>query len=111
MTIRIWFALVLALLAITGLSAQEVSVIREIEIRGAVNVNKDTILAQMRTKVGQPYVQAQLDADRKTIDDMGFFQAVDVRAREVGAGNWTVIVELVEFPKIKEIRVVGNAAV
>lgn len=111
MTIRIWFALVLALLAATGLSAQEVSVIREIEVRGAVNVNKDTILAQMRTKVGQPYVQAQLDADRKTIDDMGFFQAVDVRAREVGAGNWTVIVELVEFPKIKEIRVVGNAAV
>lgn len=111
MTIRIWFALVLALAATTISLAQEVSLIREIEVRGAVNVNKDTILATMRTKVGQPYVQAQLDADKKSIDDMGFFQAVDVRARETGAGNWTVLVEVVEFPKIKEIRVVGNAAV
>lgn len=111
MTIRIWVALVLALMASTFTIAQDASVIREIEIRGAVNVNKDTILATMRTKVGQPYVQAQLDADKKSIDDMGFFQAVDVRARETGAGSWTVVVELVEFPKIKEIRIVGNAAV
>jgi outer membrane protein insertion porin family len=91
--------------------AQDVSLIKEIDIRGAVNVNKDTILATMRTKVGQPYVQAQLDADKKSIDDMGFFQAVDVRAREIGDGNWQVIVEVVEFPRIKEIRIVGNTVV
>lgn len=76
-----------------------------------MNVNKDTILAAMRTKVGQPYVQAQLDQDKKTIDDMGFFQAVDVRAREIGDGNWQVIVEVVEYPKVKELRIVGNTVV
>lgn len=99
-------------LALTGTAlGQNVSLIKEIEIRGTVNVNKDTILAAMRTKVGQPYVQAQLDQDKKTIDDMGFFQAVDVRAREIGDGNWQVVVEVVEYPKIKELRIVGNTVV
>lgn len=110
MTIRIWFALVLALVAATGIQAQDVGLIREIELRGVVNVNRETILANMRAKVGQPYVEAQLTADRKTIDDMGFFQSVDVRARETG-GGWTVTVEVVENPKLKEIRVVGNTVV
>ena len=111
MTIRIWFALILALGFSVASFGQNVSLIKEIEIRGTVNVNKDTVLAAMRTKVGQPYVQSQLDQDKKTIDDMGFFQAVDVRAREVGDGNWQVIVEVVEYPKIKELRIVGNTVV
>jgi outer membrane protein insertion porin family len=103
--------LALALSMAVGALAQDVGSIREIEIRGATNINKDTILSVMRTKVGQPYVQAQLDSDKKAIDDMGFFQAVDVRAREVGGGNWQVIVELIEYPRIKEIRIVGNSAI
>lgn len=103
-------ALALALIAAVNAIAQDVSTIREIDIRGSANINKETILAVMRTKVGQPYVQAQLDSDKKAIEDMGFFQAVDVRAREVGGGNWQVVVEVVEFPKIKEIRIVGNEA-
>lgn len=104
-------ALVLALLSVGIGFAQEPNVIKEIEVRGAVNVNKDTILAAMRTKIGQPYVQAQLDQDKKAIEDLGFFQAVDVRAREIGSGNWQVAVEVVEFPKIREYRIVGNTAV
>jgi outer membrane protein insertion porin family len=111
LTIRIWFALAL-LLSVAGVGlAQDVSLIRDIEVRGSVNVNKETILAAMRTKVGQPYVQAQLDQDKRSIEDMGFFQAVDVRARETGDGAWTVVVEVVEFPRIKEIRVVGNTVI
>lgn len=109
MTIRIWFVAALFNLAVWA-SAQT-SIISEIDVRGLANVNKEVVLAAMRTKVGQPYIQAQLDQDRRTIEDIGFFQAVDVRARENGANAWTVVVELVEFPKIKEIRVVGNSVV
>ncbi len=131
MTIRIWLAIAISLFSALGAYAQElntnrelivrgpvnasfaqgVSTIREIEIRGSLNINKETILTVMRTKVGQPYVQSQLDADKKAIDDMGFFQAVDVRAREIGGGNWQVIVEVVEFPRVKEVRLLGNQAI
>jgi outer membrane protein insertion porin family len=90
---------------------QNASVISAIDIRGLQNVNRDQIVAAMRTKVGQPYIQSQLDQDRKSIEDLGFFRAVDVRASEQGNGSWQVIVEIVEFPKIKEVRVVGNSVI
>ncbi len=110
LAIRIWF--ITLLLSLTAmLHAQTASLISEIEIRGVVNVNKEGIMAVMRTKVGQPYIQAQLDQDRKAIEDMGFFQAVDVRATETGSQSWKVVVEVVEFLKIKEIRVVGNTVI
>lgn len=100
------------LLLIASLAVgQQVSLISNIEIRGLQNVNREQIVAIMRTKVGQPYVQAQLDQDRRGIENLGFFKAVDVRASEQGSNNWLVIVEVVEFAKIKEIRVVGNKAV
>lgn len=110
LAIRIWF--IALLLGIVGIAAaQTASLISEIEVRGVQNVNREQILAAMRTKVGQPYIQAQLDQDRRSIEDLGFFQAVDVRAREVGNQSWHVVVEVVEFAKIKEIRVVGNTVV
>ncbi|MFQ3588077.1 MAG: BamA/TamA family outer membrane protein [Fimbriimonadaceae bacterium] len=99
--------LAMALLA----SAQDVNLVREIEVRGLVNVNQDQVLLAMRTRPGQPYVAAQLEQDKRTIEDLGFFSAVDVRAREVGGGNWDILVEVVEFPRIKEIRIVGNTVV
>lgn len=91
--------------------AQQASVIQEIVINGTVNVSKDLILLTMRTKVGQPYIQSQLDQDKKAIEDLGFFSAVDVRAKPGTGQNYQVIVDLVEFPKIKEIRIVGNTVV
>lgn len=91
--------------------AQDTNVIREILVRGNVNVTKEAILAVMRTKVGQPYVQATLDTDKQNIDGMGFFSAVDLRATPLDAGAWQVTVDVAEWPKIKEIRVVGNKAV
>lgn len=101
--------LMLAMALLAG--AQDVNLVREIEVRGLVNVNQDQVLLAMRTRPGQPYVAAQLEQDKRTIEDLGFFSAVDVRAREVGGGNWDILVEVVEFPRIKELRIVGNTVV
>lgn len=90
---------------------QGASTVKEIEVKGLVNISKEVILATMRTKVGQAYAQAPLDEDRKAIQELGYFSAVDVRARELDPQNWAVLVEVVEFPKVKEIRVVGNTVV
>lgn len=91
--------------------AQQTSVITEIEVKGNKAVTADALLLRMRTKVGQPYVQAQLDQDRAAVEQMGFFKAVDIRAIPLAGDNWKILVEVTEFPITKEIRVVGNTVV
>lgn len=89
----------------------QASVITEITIEGNKFVTKDSILTRMGTKVGQPYVQAQLDQDKANLEKLGFFKAVDVRAIPLEGSNWKVAVQLSEFDVVKEIRIVGNTVI
>lgn len=91
--------------------AQQAGVIRKIDVVGNKEVSTQAILAAMRTKVGQPYVQANLDADKKALEDLGFFQSVDIRAQAAEADNWDVTVNVLEWPVVKEIRIVGNTVI
>src|SRR5207302_8465866 len=84
--------------------------IKDIVVQGNQHVSREAILAAMRTKVGQPYVQDSLDQDKLAIQNLGFFQAVDVRAEAMNS-DWRVVVDVSEFRLIKEIRVTGNKAV
>ena len=91
--------------------AQTRNLISKITIQGNHKVTTGVILTQMRTKEGQPYVQATLDRDKQTLLDMGFFEAVDIRPSIVAGDQYEITVTLVEFAVIKEIRVVGNHAI
>src|SRR5579885_1696474 len=102
--------IVTLLLTVAVAAAQGTGAIKDIVIQGNQHVSREAILAAMRTKVGQPYVQANLDADKDSINNMGFFQAVDVHA-EAMDNDWRVIVNVSEYPVIKEIRITGNSAV
>ena len=107
---RIFWLTVCCGLAVSGF-AQESSVITDVKFSGNTHVSKEAIEARMKTRVGQPYVQAQLDTDKEAILSMGFFKAVDVRAQALEGLNWRINVEVVEYPMIKEIRIVGNTVV
>lgn len=109
MNIRIC-TIVLLWLTVAIASAQTV-VIKSITVNGNKEVSTEAILAAMRTKVGQPYVQATIDADKTTLENLGFFQAVDVRTNVVDDTNRDVIVQVQEWPVVKEIRVVGNKGI
>jgi outer membrane protein insertion porin family len=109
LTIRSFCIGLLLMLSTVALAQQ--GVVREIIITGNQEVTRDAILAQMRTRIGQPYSRAQLDQDQRTLEDMGFFRAVDVRARPTEEDNWQVTVDVVEWPVVKEVRIVGNTAV
>jgi len=87
--------------------AQDAGLIKKIEVQGNKNISTPAILAAMRTKPGQPYVQANLESDKGAIEDLGFFESVDVRPQADGDG-WDIIVNVSEFPVVKEIRIVGN---
>lgn len=90
---------------------QQASSVKEILIRGNVRVSKEAILAAMRTKVGKPYVQDDLDKDKKSLEDLGFFSAVDVRATPADLNAYQITVDLQEWPIIKEFRITGNTVV
>lgn len=109
MILRIWMIAVM-LLTVAVAAAQGTGVIRDVVIQGNKRVSREAILAPMRTKVGQPYVQANLDQDKQSLEDLGFFQAVDVHAEPV-ENDWRVIVNVSEWAEIKEVRVTGNKAV
>lgn len=111
MTIRLWSIVLLFVLAVCSFAQDQASTISEIIVQGNQRVLKDVILAQMRTKVGQPFIQANLDRDQKSIEDLGFFSAVSITPTPIEGGNYRITVNVQEFPEIKEIRVVGNSAV
>ncbi len=109
MNIRIC-TIALLWLAVAIANAQTV-VIRSVTVNGNKEVSTEAILAAMRTRVGQPYVQATIDADKTTLENLGFFQAVDIQTTVVDDTNRDVIVQVEEWPLVKEIRVVGNKGI
>lgn len=110
MTKRIFSVVPLLLLAVI-LWAQDSGVVREIVVRGNKAVTAEAILANMRTRVNAPFVQAELRQDEEAVLAMGFFQDVKVLSRALTANEWQIIVEVVENPTVKEIRVTGNTVI
>jgi outer membrane protein insertion porin family len=102
---------VLAVCCVTLAVSQSQGVVNEVIVRGNSSVSTDAILLIMRTRPNQPFVAANLDADKTAIQNLGFFRAVDVNAEPVGENLFNVIVDVSEFGPIKEIRVVGNTVV
>lgn len=108
---RIGLVALLWMMALVAFGQAQASVVKEILVSGNKRVSKEAILATLRTKVGQPYIQDNLDHDRQTLLDQGFFQSADVRATPLEGNDWRVTVSVRENPEIREIRIVGNSAI
>jgi len=87
---------------------QQTSLVKDIIIRGNQRVSKEAIVGNMRTKIGRPYLQEDLDRDKRSLEEMGFFSAVDIRATPADLNAYLVTVDLQEWPAIKEFRITGN---
>jgi outer membrane protein insertion porin family len=105
---KIW-AVALALLAAALASAQ--GTIKSISVVGNKQVSKEAILLRLATLEGAAYSATTVDRGKRSIESMGFFQAVDVRATPVEGSNWSLTVDVKEWPVVKEIRIVGNKSV
>jgi outer membrane protein insertion porin family len=83
--------------------------VAKIEIKGNRKIEAQVILQQIKTKVGNPLVEADITSDIKTVFKMGFFQDVSADVTDVAAGKAvTFIVQ--EKGLISEIRIEGNKA-
>ncbi|MBS1713628.1 MAG: BamA/TamA family outer membrane protein [Armatimonadetes bacterium] len=85
------------------------STVKSVTVRGNQNVTSDAIMAAMKIKVGRPLVQKDLLDDEASVRNMGFFKDVKMLSRPVSESEAEVIVEVAEYPVVREVRVVGNS--
>jgi outer membrane protein insertion porin family len=82
--------------------------VAEIVIEGNQNISREAILLVMATKVGAEVSAATLERDRQAINRMGFFRNVaPPRVEDTPVGK-RVVITVVEWPRVKEIRITGN---
>ena len=79
----------------------------EIRHRGPVTVSDDLIRANIRVKVGDPYLVPAVDDDVRNLYGTGFFYNIQV-AREDGPNGFTLIYVLQEKPRLTELKFRGN---
>src|SRR5215510_12086704 len=79
----------------------------EIRHRGPVTVSDDLIRANIRVKVGDPYLVAAVDDDVRNLYATGFFYNIQV-AREEGPSGFTLVYVLQEKPRLTELKFQGN---
>lgn len=96
---------------LVGTALAQAGTVAEIIVVGNNRVTKEAIIAQLRTKVGQPFLKANLTRDRQILIDQGFFEAVEMREKVLETERYQVTITVKEFPVIKEIRITGNKAV
>src|SRR5437870_1235014 len=110
----IWIASVCALFGSVLVRAQAPQpptgppMIRSLEVQytGPATVSKEHVLAQMRTKVGQPYSNEIVQEDIKALYKTGFIRNVRIFAQPEGNGV-KVIVAVQTRAIIREIEITG----
>lgn len=101
-------AALLACAVAADVYAEEPSIVRSIDVQyiGPVTMAKERILAQMRTKVGEPYNDAVVQEDIRTLYKTGSIQNVRIFAQPEETGV-KVIVAVQTRPIIREIVIDG----
>lgn len=99
---------IIVLLACFACAFAQGELVSSIEVRGLKSIPESTVLASMRTKVGQIYDAQQISRDRQSLEALGLFQEVRVYGQLLDDKTWKVVVEVVEWPVVESISVSGN---
>ena len=83
--------------------------IAKIEIKGNRKIEAAAIIQQIKSKVGNPYLEEDITADIKTIFKMGFFLDVSAEATSTPQGE-IVTFTVLEKGLITDIQIKGNKA-
>jgi len=78
------------------------TLVKSIEVKGNKTISITTILAKIKTRVGQEYLQSVISDDLKRLYNTGYFSDVRVD-RESFEGGFRVIIYLDEKPIVEEI--------
>lgn len=79
----------------------------DVKVEGNRRIGTDAIMLRVKTRVGDDYSPSRLQADVREIEKMGYFDDVQVIARDVTGGKAVNFV-LKEKPTIREVLITGN---
>jgi len=82
----------------------------DVEYSGPATVAKERLLAQLRTRVGQPYSDEVVEADIRQLYSLGVVKNVRIFAQPQGTGV-RVIVAVQTRPVVREIEIDGSERV
>jgi outer membrane protein insertion porin family len=101
------FAVGFASFSFTGYAEETGKIVKAIDVRGNKTVSSLTILAKIKTQVGQPLSSLVLNEDLKRLYGLGYFTDVRIEQEDFEEGI-KVIFLVVEKPILAEIRIEGN---
>lgn len=104
---KIWTVLAVMVLAAVSL-AQDGRTIREVTVRGNTVTNTTLITAAMGLRAGSRYVETDAERDKNAILDLGWYQKVEFYTNPVGDSQLDLLVDVAEYPVIREVRIEGN---
>ena len=84
--------------------------VKVIEVTGNKAISTPTIMAKIKTRVGQPYYAQASRDDIKRLYETGFFSDITLSLVD-HEGGLKVIFKVEERPVIEEIRIEGNRKV
>ncbi|WP_152551537.1 POTRA domain-containing protein [Polycyclovorans algicola] len=76
----------LGLMLISGLAAAQPLIVRDIHFAGNRITQPSTLLRELKVRVGDAYDDAQVEASRQAIQDLGLFRSVAVDHETVDSG-------------------------
>lgn len=86
--------------------APEQPIIERVDIRGHRRIPDDTIRFFIQSKAGEPYSETQLESALKALYETGFFEYIQIQARDGDAGSVVTFI-LKEKPTIRSVEYVG----
>lgn len=88
---------------------QDGRTIRDITIRGNLVSNQTLITTAMSMKPGGKYDAQSAENDKNAILDIGFYRKVEIYTTPINDNDVNLLVDVDEYPVIKEIRIEGNS--
>jgi outer membrane protein insertion porin family len=81
----------------------------DVDVEGAVALDKEVVLMRLSTKKGEPLDAKAINTDLKTIYDLGYFDDVKAILRDASGGK-KLVIQVVEKPRILALGVKGAKA-
>ncbi|MBI4432216.1 MAG: outer membrane protein assembly factor BamA [Candidatus Omnitrophica bacterium] len=93
--------------AAPGHSEETGKVVRAVDVKGNKSISTMTVLAKVKTQVGQPVSSTVLNEDLKRLYGLGFFTDVRIEQEDMEDGVKVVFI-VVEKPVLSKIVIEGN---
>lgn len=107
---RLFLASLFLVSAATIAHAEDGKVVKSVEVRGNKTVSSLTVLAKVKTQIGQPVNSTVLNEDLKRLYGLGFFSDVRIEQEDV-EGGVKVVFLVTEKPVLADIKIEGNVKI